>query len=490
MSASSLPIRNELASRCPSISADRIKEMEGLASAWAGANGLQVLRPTGIEVAPVSLRPMPFPRSVYSSVFEMMPDFNELVHKVSLDSEFLNEHLQPAAKTDEFQRRLLDIYNSCNKEGIAQPITLGIHRSDYMLHDAGDGSPVLPKQVEINTVAASFAGLSQRLTGLHKMLLSRLPLEGLSAADCPDNAPITGIAAGIAETVALYAQTVPAPAEVAARQVHCLFVVQPHEQNVFDQRHLEFELWDRHRVPVIRATLAEIHASAHLDETHRHLTFHGHEIGLIYFRAGYSPDDFTCDEDWAARLKMERSAAVKSPSAAYQCVGAKKIQQVLARPGGVEKYLSAEAAARVRSSFAGLYGLGDGSPEAAAAKERALAKPSEYVLKPQREGGGNNFYEQEMVDMLSSCSDEQLQAYILMDIIKAPPAPALFLRNGQAIETTATTELGVYGVCVTNGKDMVTSRAVGHLLRSKMASSKETGVAAGFGVLDSPVLYD
>ena len=26
--------------------------------------------------------------------------------------------------------------------------------------------------------------------------------------------------------------------------------------------------------------------------------------------------------------------------------------------------------------------------------------------------------------------------------------------------------------------------------RSKMASAKETGVAAGFGVIDSPILYD
>jgi hypothetical protein len=40
-----------------------------------------------------------------------------------------------------------------------------------MLHDAGDGSPVCAKQVEINTVASSFAALSQRVTGLHKMLL-------------------------------------------------------------------------------------------------------------------------------------------------------------------------------------------------------------------------------------------------------------------------------------------------------------------------------
>ena len=75
----------------------------------------------------------------------------------------------------------------------------------------------------------------------------------------------------------------------------------------------------------------------------------------------------------------------------------------------VERFLEPEAAARVRASFAGLYGLGDGSEEARLAKERALAHPAEYVLKPQREGGGNNLYDKEMVDMLTSASDDELQ---------------------------------------------------------------------------------
>ena len=178
MSSAPAPsLRNELACRCPPISAETLKEMEVLAAHWGGANGLQVLRPTGIEVAPVSLRPMPFPRAVYNHVHSIMTDFNELVHKVSLDADFINFHLQPVAKTDDFQRRLLDIYNSCREEGVAQPITLGVHRSDYMLHcSAGEGSAPAPKQVEINTVAASFAGLSQRVTGLHKFLLGRLPI--------------------------------------------------------------------------------------------------------------------------------------------------------------------------------------------------------------------------------------------------------------------------------------------------------------------------
>ena len=39
------------------------------------------------------------------------------------------------------------------------------------------------------------------------------------------------------------------------RRVGCLFLVQPNEGNAFDQFHLEFELWGKHEVPVVRATL-------------------------------------------------------------------------------------------------------------------------------------------------------------------------------------------------------------------------------------------
>jgi len=329
------------------------------------------------------------------------------------------------------------------------------------------------------------------VTGLHKMLLGRVPIQGLAPSDCPDNAPISGIAAGIATAISLYKQTqvLPSGDADAQRHVCCLFLVQPNEQNEFDQRHLEFELWDKHQIPVVRATLEEMQA-AQFDAQSRLLQLRGMEVGVVYFRAGYAPTDFTSEKHWDARLLLERSAAVKCPSAAYQLVGAKKIQQVLARPGVVERFLSAEAAARVRRCFTGLYGLGDGSVDATEAKQRALAAPNDYVLKPQREGGGNNHYDETMVEMLKTSSDAQLQAYILMDIIKAPIAPALFMRDDEALETEATTELGTYGVCIANSETILESKTVGHLLRSKMSSSKETGVAAGFGVLDSPVLYD
>ena len=43
---------------------------------------------------------------------------------------------------------------------------MGIFRSDYMLDGASDNLGI--KQVEINTIASSFGGLSSQMGGLHK----------------------------------------------------------------------------------------------------------------------------------------------------------------------------------------------------------------------------------------------------------------------------------------------------------------------------------
>ncbi len=50
---------------------------------------------------------------------------------------------------------------------------------------------------------------------------------------------------------------------------------------------------------------------------------------------------------------------------------------------------------QLRQFFAGLWGLDDLSdPDTAAIVSAALADPDAFVLKPQREGGGNNLYGQ------------------------------------------------------------------------------------------------
>jgi hypothetical protein len=55
--------------------------------------------------------------------------------------------------------------------GTTKPIQLGLFRSDYMVHvDKSEGAQTCVKQVEFNTIASSFGGLSSRVAGLHRNL--------------------------------------------------------------------------------------------------------------------------------------------------------------------------------------------------------------------------------------------------------------------------------------------------------------------------------
>lgn len=58
-------------------------------------------------------------------------------------------------------------------------------------------------------------------------------------------------------------------------------------------------------------------------------------MAVVYFRAGYAPEDYFGQSEWDARLKLERSKAIKSPNIAYHLAGTKKVQQVLAEEGQV-----------------------------------------------------------------------------------------------------------------------------------------------------------
>ena len=70
------------------------------------------------------------------------------------------------------------------------------------------------------------------------------------------------------------------------------------------------------------------------------------------------PEAYTSEAEWEARLLMERSNAIKCPSIQYQLAGSKKIQQELARPGVLEKFLTdPNEVASVREVFTGLYSL-------------------------------------------------------------------------------------------------------------------------------------
>ena len=87
------------------------------------------------------------------------------------------------------------------------------------------------------------------------------------------------------------------------------------------------------------------------------------------------------------------------------------------------RYLNAEDSAKVRTVFAQLHQLSLG-PEGDRAAQLAFDSPQGWVLKPSREGGGNNFWDDEMLEKLKELEgSEKREAYVLMEKLRPPHIP-------------------------------------------------------------------
>ena len=128
-------------------------------------------------------------------------------------------------------------------------------------------------------------------------------------------------------------------------------------------------------------------------------------------------------------------------------------------------------------------------PDVSEAVERACEAPDMYVLKPQREGGGNNLFGAELRDALRSMGAAERAAYILMERIVPPTHPASLMRGGELDGGECACELGVFGVFLGDGQRTLLNEEAGHLLRVKLDGVDEGGVCAGFACLSSPALY-
>lgn len=430
-----------------------------------------------VTYAPFTLFPTPVPEAVFLQALAVQTHYNILVDKISQNNDFLQEALASTIAVDDFTARLFRIHQQILKEGRSQSIVLGLNRSDYMLDQRDDETSSL-KQIEINTFAASFGGLSSRTPGVHRHILKvagRLE----ESQRILDNNPAAGLARAIAKAWDLY----------GSERAVVMFVVEEVRRNVFDQRFIEKELWERN-ICTVRKQFADVFKTGSLDQDKR-LFVDGQEVAVVYFRNGYMPQNYTSEQSWDARLLMERSRAIKCPDISTHLAGTKKVQQVLARPGVLEKFFpnQPEVVEQIRATFAGLYTL-DMGPEGDKTVAMALAAPDRFVLKPQREGGGNNIYGSEICQVLERVKQStERTAYILMDKIHPTPVQNYLLRRDAPLEiSNCLSELGVFGVYVRQGKDMVMNECVGHLLRTKSSEHSDGGVAAGVAVLDNPLL--
>ena len=98
-------------------------------------------------------------------------------------------------------------------------------------------------------------------------------------------------------------------------------------------------------------------------------------------------------------------------------------------------------------------------------------------------------YGEEMRASLQTMSAAERASFILMERIRPPSSPMPLMRDGMLDGGDCTSELGIYGAILSDGKETLWNECAGHLLRVKLSGVDEGGVCAGFAVLSSPVLY-
>jgi len=607
------------------------------------------------QCAPISLLPNIFPAQSFLRAKSLAPDFNLLVDRISRNGAFLNDTLAGGGKgkgkdssyssssssviaKDAYTNKLLQLYNDIyyspggddgneineineinKKPNFANKADrLGIQRSDYMLNPkplANKGSdndsdnnnnneyeyePFELKQVELNTIASSFAGLATNVAKLHAAITERFEdylndwivmnqkrvmgeqylycyretetetdteIEGTATATETEIETTTTLTTnlGVQQNPAL--DRLPFAMKLAherymerfidntnnnsnsnsnsnkskpAAAAAVLFIVQDGETNTVDQRMLEFKLWEEHKIPVVRMSLTKAFTHLKLDKDNGSLYIlddiaekggkddkdegsgsgSGPQLGpilyqasLVYYRAGYAPTDYPDGDDgieWKAREMIERSIATKCPSLGYHLAGTKKVQQELARPGVLERFFdtgsdsdSNDRVQRMRDAFAGLYSLGDDAVEEdyLAIKDAISGSEGRYVLKPQREGGGYNYYGEKLAAKIGANVKrnddgslelgEDLAEFILMQRLFPPKQRAVLLRAGMVEGSgESISELGCFGTILQSfdGETTLHNEYAGFLLRTKFENVDEGGVASGFATLSSPYL--
>lgn len=410
-------------------------------------------------------------------------------------------------------------------------------RSDYMLHTPEDSPPSL-KQVEFNTISSSFGGLAVKVAKLHthlatypsvkrplaypahKLFANADPKVSSSPAITtighpPPNDAVITLTASLAAAHEAYGASKSSPQLPTC----VIFLVQDDERNVFDQYALSSELHDRHKVPSFRLPTSKILALTTIPAKDinpaRPLIYTPpsspntpYEVTVVYFRALYAPTEYDTPTSWAARHHLERSAAIKCPSILLHLSGSKKIQQVLTslppdtdHLKGFLPHYPQSTLDSLRTTFAPQYSLSSHDPNVEPEGARlalSLETAANHVLKPQREGGGNNIYRDKIPPYLQSIPKSQWKQYVLMELIQPPSgAKNTVLRSdGQVVSGNVISELGIFGGCLyktsqgSKKPEILHNSEGGYLLRTKGKDSDEGGVAAGFSSLDSLILYE
>lgn len=449
---------------------------------------------------PIALLASSFPAELFEKAKAVQQTLSELYFRISLDHDFLVEAYRDVVKSDKWMAKQIDMMEQVRKEGFHQKLVFQFQRADYMSHWEGQGNKMELKQVEVNIGQVGGPGCATAMTKLHKKMLEKAenllggPLASLATATQPENRPRRGMAETLYHAWKLFNDP---KAVIVFMNQPDMFPVCHFEQLQFVQYEVEkLARKEGFHLNVMRMPISETPQRLRLDETDFSLYADGNKrVALVHMAYGYLPDHYPTEKEWKTRTDMERSTAIISPDIRLSLAGSKKIQQVLAKPGVIERFLpgQTEKIAELRSTFTGLWGLENDDENIRAVIQDAIQSPKKYVMKAQLGAGKGNYFDEDMARMLREMSVEERGAYILQQKIWPVVTKNYMKRPFQApILENIVSELGIYGSFIgadEDGGKVLWNRVEGYLCRSKAHFVNQGGVSDGGGVVDSVMLF-
>ena len=119
--------------------------------------------------------------------------------------------------------------------------------------------------------------------------------------------------------------------------------------------------------------------------------------------------------------------------------------------------------------------------------------PNKYILKPMREGGGNNIIGDKLKELIPEEGNEPadlLKNSVIVEKIDASVHESIVLRNEKINVQNSISEYSIYGIILSNENNLIINKSVSFLVRTKNKDDIEGGIMEGAGAVDLPCLID
>ena len=443
----------------------------------------------GVIQIPCVIFPSPIVKSFFEKIEFYQIAFNKIFDKLSRDQQFLEEILTPLSESDEFIKKNLEISKKAHEFPQKQKIQLNIYRNDFMV----DKIKKFIYQTEFNTIAVTMATFSDEMKRFFTYFSKKYPEffdRFLNKNDrevlIEKSDSIPNFVDSIIEGIKLFNENY--------KETLIIFVVQENEKNIFDQRSIENDLYNRYNIKSRRLTLNEIAKNCEYDEN-KNIKFENKIISLFYFRSCYTEKDYINEESWKGREMIELSTAIKVPNINSFLTTFKVFQYYLQKPEILKKFCPEELISNdIIRFFMKIYYIRDMNlEEQKELYSKIINNLNDFVIKPQKEGGANNYYNEQIKNLIPEGENEPnelLKNSIIMEKIKPPEYETMIIKNDEMVIEKVVSEFSVYGVILSDESKYYLNKSVGFLVRSKEASQNEGGIMAGVAAVDIPFLID